>query len=45
LLSNITIFFDLIFIVQHYILYRGASDPKAQSGPDSATPLLDDSNP
>ncbi|GLI82308.1 hypothetical protein PoHVEF18_010747 [Penicillium ochrochloron] len=45
LLSNITIFFDLIFIVQHYILYRGTSDPKAQSGPDSTTPLLDDSNP
>ncbi|KAJ5911883.1 uncharacterized protein N7473_001186 [Penicillium subrubescens] len=45
LLSNITIFFDLIFIVQHYILYRGASDPKAKSGPDSTTPLLDDSNP
>ncbi|KAJ5156975.1 uncharacterized protein N7482_008075 [Penicillium canariense] len=43
LLSNITIFFDLVFIVQHYILYRDAADPKAQPGPDSTTPLLDDS--
>lgn len=45
LLSNITILFDLIFIVQHYILYRDAPDPKAQAGPDSTTPLLDESNP
>lgn len=45
LLGNITIFFDLIFIVQHYILYRDAPGPKAQAGPDSTTPLLDEFNP
>lgn len=44
LLSNVTIFFDLIFIVQHYILYREAAGPKAQSNDDSITPLLGDAS-
>ncbi|KAK5795804.1 hypothetical protein VI817_005089 [Penicillium citrinum] len=44
LLSNVTIFFDLIFIVQHYILYRDSSDRKLQPEDDLTTPLLRDSN-
>lgn len=42
LLSNITIFFDLIFIVQHYILYRDVVDDEDNKPrePDLITPLL-----
>lgn len=41
LLGNITIFSDLIFIIQHYILYRGASDAAKPDGdPDEVAPLL-----
>jgi cystinosin len=42
LLSNVTIFFDLIFIVQHYILYRDAvdDDDNKPREPDLITPLL-----
>lgn len=42
LLSNVTIFFDLIFIVQHYILYRDAVDDDGNKPrePDLITPLL-----
>jgi cystinosin len=41
LLANISIFFDLVFVVQHYILYRGSSDGEGDSkAPDSRTPLL-----
>lgn len=42
LLSNVTIFFDLVFVVQHYVLYRGAvddDDDKPQE-PDLVAPLL-----
>lgn len=43
-LGNISIIFDLIFITQHYILYRGAEsklvDPHSDS--DLTTPLLAD---
>jgi cystinosin len=42
MLSNVTIFFDLIFIVQHYILYRESAGPKVQSDDDLTTPLLAD---
>lgn len=44
LLSNVTIFFDLIFIVQHYILYYDSSDRKLQMEDDLTTPLLRDSS-
>ncbi|KAJ5086105.1 L-cystine transporter [Penicillium argentinense] len=44
LLGNVTIFFDLIFIVQHYILYRDAEEPKAQRAHDPTTPLLTDAH-
>jgi len=37
LLGNVTILFDLVFVMQHYILYKGSGDSKA---PDSRTPLL-----
>lgn len=42
LLSNVSIFFDAIFIVQHYILYRDAVDDgdNEVQGPDLVTPLL-----
>lgn len=40
LLSNVTIFFDLVFMAQHYILYREAAHPKVQSDDDPTTPLL-----
>lgn len=43
-LGNISIIFDLIFITQHYILYRGAESKPADphSDPDLDTPLLAD---
>ncbi|KAL2812023.1 PQ loop repeat-domain-containing protein [Aspergillus cavernicola] len=44
LLSNVTIFFDLIFMVQHYILYRDAKDKDDGAGPDVYSPLLSHSN-
>ncbi|KAI9931569.1 hypothetical protein ASPWEDRAFT_106139 [Aspergillus wentii DTO 134E9] len=41
LLSNVTIFFDLIFIVQHYILYKDANDDThKRQDPSLITPLL-----
>ncbi|KAL2853107.1 PQ loop repeat-domain-containing protein [Aspergillus pseudodeflectus] len=39
LLSNVTIFFDLIFVIQHYVLYRNAED-KDKTSPDVYSPLL-----
>ncbi|KAE8371788.1 PQ loop repeat-domain-containing protein [Aspergillus bertholletiae] len=41
LLSNVSLFFDIIFITQHYILYKGADD-KASKGQDAdvTAPLL-----
>lgn len=36
LLGNVTIFFDLVFVVQHYVLYRDSSTKSDQ------TPLLAD---
>ncbi|KAE8411788.1 PQ loop repeat-domain-containing protein [Aspergillus pseudocaelatus] len=45
LLSNISIFFDILFMVQHYILYRDAGDKGAKhQDPDVTTPLLTESN-
>ncbi|KAF9883490.1 hypothetical protein FE257_003404 [Aspergillus nanangensis] len=46
LLSNVTIVFDLVFVVQHYILYRDAGDDadKRQRGPSLTTPLLSGSS-
>lgn len=45
LLSNVTIFFDLIFVVQHYILYRDAEDDSGKTqNPSDRTPLLSESN-
>lgn len=45
LLSNVTIVFDLVFIVQHYILYRERDDGKdRRRNPDLITPLLADPN-
>ncbi|KAL4956695.1 PQ loop repeat-domain-containing protein [Aspergillus filifer] len=40
LLSNVTIFFDLVFMVQHYILYRDANDEDTTTHPDVHSPLL-----
>lgn len=42
LLSNVTIFFDFIFIAQHYVLYRNAvdDDDNKPQDPDLVTPLL-----
>ncbi|KAL4797491.1 PQ loop repeat-domain-containing protein [Aspergillus venezuelensis] len=40
LLSNVTIFFDLVFMVQHYILYRDAKDEDTTTHPDVHSPLL-----
>lgn len=37
-LGNVSIVFDLIFIVQHYWLYRGAGKVKEEDGSDG--PLL-----
>lgn len=39
-LGNVSIFFDLIFIVQHYILYREKSRESVAEG--VSAPLLDD---
>lgn len=44
LLGNITIVSDLVFVVQHYVLYRDASSAKSRFDPDPNTPLLVDSN-
>lgn len=43
-LGNISILFDLIFITQHYILYRGAESKTVipHLEPDPTTPLLAD---
>lgn len=43
LLGNITVFFDMIFVVQHYILYRNA-DGKDVPDEGLVRPLLDNSN-
>jgi len=43
LLGNVTIFFDLIFIVQHYILYSETSDTK-RSHDGETRPLLANSD-
>jgi cystinosin len=41
LLGNVTIFFDLIFVVQHYVLYRDShSSNEGGKAPDLNTPLL-----
>lgn len=42
LLSNVTIFFDLVFVVQHYVLYRGAvdDDDNKPQDPELIAPLL-----
>ncbi|CAI7622442.1 unnamed protein product [Penicillium bialowiezense] len=40
LLGNVTIFFDAIFCIQHYLLYRDNPDPKLAPGPGEQTPLL-----
>lgn len=40
LLGNITIFFDAIFCIQHYVLYRDTSDLKRTPGLGEQTPLL-----
>lgn len=40
-LANISIAFDLIFMVQHYILYRGQDDLITETGDGSQRPLLD----
>ncbi|BDD54511.1 hypothetical protein MAP00_000123 [Monascus purpureus] len=43
LLGNVTIFFDLIFVVQHYILYWHPMESQAKplsQEPDLVTPLL-----
>ncbi|KAJ5893286.1 hypothetical protein N7495_004977 [Penicillium taxi] len=44
LLGNITIFSDLIFVVQHYILYRGTPEIERGEGSEhyQTTPLLND---
>lgn len=47
-LGNISIFFDVVFMVQHYILYRGGEtteedrEARGSSGRDSRRPLLAD---
>lgn len=41
LLGNVTIFFDAIFCIQHYVLYRDTPDLKRTSGPSEQSPLLD----
>ncbi|KAL5335104.1 PQ loop repeat-domain-containing protein [Aspergillus crustosus] len=40
LLSNVTIFFDLIFILQHYVIYRDSEDNDKGKNPDVYSPLL-----
>lgn len=42
LLGNITIVSDLIFVIQHYVLYRDQERPRAQAATDVTTPLLGD---
>lgn len=43
LLANITVCFDLIFVFQHYVLYRDAGEGHNAAKPvDSQTPLLAD---
>lgn len=43
LLSNITILFDLVFVVQHYILYAERNVGKdRRTNPDLVAPLLAD---
>ncbi|KAE8307164.1 PQ loop repeat-domain-containing protein [Aspergillus transmontanensis] len=45
LLSNVSILFDFLFMVQHYILYRGADEKVTKhQDPDVTTPLLTESN-
>ncbi|GES60291.1 L-cystine transporter [Aspergillus terreus] len=45
LLSNVTIVFDLVFVVQHYILYRdSAEDKDKRRNPGLVTPLLSSSS-
>jgi cystinosin len=44
LLGNVTIFFDLIFAVQHYILYPDAPDTKKRTLDGETRPLLADSD-
>lgn len=41
-LGNISIFFDVIFIVQHYILYRGKGSKESAVGEEDS--LLDESS-
>ena len=41
LLGNVTIFFDAIFCIQHYVLYRDTPDLKRTPGPSEQSPLLD----
>ncbi|OQD79352.1 hypothetical protein PENANT_c053G08066 [Penicillium antarcticum] len=43
LLGNVTIFFDMIFVIQHYVLYR--EDSKRTPGPGVRTPLLAQDDP
>lgn len=40
LLGNVTIFFDAIFCIQHYILYRNAHGSGITREPSVETPLL-----
>lgn len=40
LLSNVSIVFDLLFMVQHYVLYRDADKKDARRDPGLITPLL-----
>lgn len=42
LLGNVTIIFDLIFVVQHYILYPDTTDAKKRSEDGVTRPLLGD---
>ncbi|OOO12989.1 Cystinosin/ERS1p repeat [Aspergillus oryzae] len=45
LLSNVSILFDFLFMIQHYILYKGADEKVAKhQDPDVTTPLLTESN-
>lgn len=39
-LSNISIAFDLLFIVQHYLLYPGLVDPSVRTEGSPQQPLL-----
>jgi cystinosin len=43
-LGNVSIFFDLIFIVQHYILYR-EKDARSEEEEGISAPLLGDALP